>query len=89
MPSGMIEIGDETVIHGHVHIYSSFVRIGKRCTIYAHTAIGTDGYPTRAARPKNSLLDCSKLKRAFGVELPHWQTGVALCVKRLLEQPAA
>ncbi len=52
-------------------------------------AIGTDGYPTRAARPKNSLLDCSKLKRTFGLELPHWQTGVALCVKRLLEHPAA
>ena len=41
---GECEIGDETVIHGHVHIYSNFVKIGKHCTIYAHTAIGTDGF---------------------------------------------
>ncbi|MBZ0286100.1 MAG: UDP-3-O-(3-hydroxymyristoyl)glucosamine N-acyltransferase, partial [Anaerolineae bacterium] len=41
---GECEIGDATVIHGHVHIYGNFVKIGKRCTIYAHTAIGTDGF---------------------------------------------
>lgn len=41
---GECEIGDGTVIQGHVHIYSSKVRIGKNCTIYAHTVIGTDGF---------------------------------------------
>lgn len=51
-------------------------------------AIGTDGYPTRASRPKNSLLDCAKLKRAFGIEFPHWHQGTKLCVERLLEQEA-
>ncbi len=55
----------------------------------ALSAIGTDGYPTRAARPKNSILDCTKMKRVFGTKLPPWQTGVALCVRRLLVQPAA
>ena len=55
----------------------------------ALSAIGSDGYPTRAVRPKNSILDCTKMKRVFGAELPPWQTGVALCVKRLLDQPAA
>ncbi len=55
----------------------------------ALSAIGTDEYPTRAVRPKNSNLDCAKMKRVFGAELPPWQAGVALCVNRLLEQPAA
>jgi len=41
---GECEIGDETVLHGHVHIYGHNVKIGKRCTIYAHTVIGTDGF---------------------------------------------
>ncbi len=54
----------------------------------ALSAIGTDGYPTRAVRPKNSILDCSKLKRTFGVELPHWHDGTKLCVERLLERQA-
>ena len=55
----------------------------------ALSAIGSDGYPTRATRPKNSILDCTKMKRVFGAELPPWQTGVAQCVRRLLEQSAA
>ncbi len=41
---GACEIGDETVLHGHVHIYGDHVKIGKRCTIYSHTVIGTDGF---------------------------------------------
>ena len=48
------------------------------------TAIGTDGYPTRAKRPANSRLDCSKLQSAFGVTQPDWRVGVRECVKRLL-----
>ncbi len=55
----------------------------------ALSAIGSDGYPTRATRPKNSILDCTKMKRVFGAELPPWQAGVAQCVRRLLEQSAA
>ena len=55
----------------------------------ALSAIGSAGYPTRAVRPKNSILNCTKMKRVFGADLPHWQTGVALCVKRLLDHPAA
>ena len=47
--------------------------------------IGTDGYPTRAARPKNSRLDCSKLERVFAITQPDWRSGVSLCVARLLK----
>lgn len=49
-------------------------------------AIGSDGYPTRAVRPKNSQLDCSKLRATFGVTLPDWREGVRACVARLLEK---
>lgn len=47
--------------------------------------IGTDGYPTRAKRPANSRLDCSKLASTFGVTQPDWREGVRLCVARLLK----
>jgi dTDP-4-dehydrorhamnose reductase len=46
-------------------------------------AITTADYPTPAMRPANSQLDCSKLERNFGLRLPDWQEGVALCVARL------
>ena len=47
-------------------------------------AIGSADYPTPAARPANSQLDCGKLERTFGLRLPAWQDGVAECVERLV-----
>lgn len=44
------------------------------------TAIPTSGYPTPAARPANSQLDCGKLADTFGVHLPDWEAGLALCL---------
>lgn len=44
------------------------------------TAIPTAGYPTPAARPANSQLDCARLARTFGVRLPDWDTALALCL---------
>jgi dTDP-4-dehydrorhamnose reductase len=37
----------------------------------------TASYPTPAQRPLNSRLNTTKLQQAFGLTLPHWQTGVA------------
>jgi dTDP-4-dehydrorhamnose reductase len=44
------------------------------------TAIPSSGYPTPAARPANSQLDCDKLAATFGVRLPDWPTALALCL---------
>lgn len=52
-------------------------------------AIPTSAYPTAAARPANSRLDCSRLSRDFGIALPDWRDGVAACVARLVQNPAA
>ncbi|MGE0052731.1 MAG: dTDP-4-dehydrorhamnose reductase [Hyphomicrobium sp.] len=52
------------------------------------SAIGTDGYPTRAKRPHNSRLDCTKLQRAFGIVQPDWHEGVSVCVARVLNPDA-
>lgn len=50
------------------------------------TAIPTSGYPTPAARPANSQLDCDKLAATFGVRLPGWETALALCLEQNLPQ---
>ena len=42
--------------------------------------ITTAEYPTRARRPAWSVLDCSKAFTTFGVRLPEWETGLALCL---------
>ena len=47
-------------------------------------AITTAEYPTAASRPANSRLDTRKLREAFGLELPHWQTGIQHVVQQIL-----
>jgi hypothetical protein len=38
--------------------------------------IATREYPTPAARPAYSVLDCSKLQQDFGIALPTWRQGL-------------
>ena len=41
------------------------------------TDIASSDYPTPAARPKNSRLDCDSLEATFGIPRPDWRTGLA------------
>ncbi len=42
----------------------------------AITPILTAEYPVAATRPLNSVLDTSKIRKTFGVNLPDWRVGV-------------
>ncbi len=44
----------------------------------------TQDYPTSARRPLNSRLDTQKLRRTFGITLPHWQLGVQRLLAEVL-----
>jgi len=43
----------------------------------------SEEYQYRTPRPHYSVLDKSKFKKTFGVEIPHWMDGLRRCVKRL------
>lgn len=43
-------------------------------------------YPTPAARPLNSRLDCSRLRDRFGIHLPDWREGVRLVLEEIAER---
>lgn len=45
--------------------------------------IPTTDYPTPAARPLNSRMDCSSLEAAFGIERPDWRAGLKDVIKEL------
>jgi len=47
------------------------------------SAVSTDEFGTAAARPAFSVLDCSRLKRAFGLSLPPWQDALGMCLQKL------
>ena len=43
-------------------------------------------YPTRATRPAYSVLNKAKIKRNFGLTIPHWRDGLKRCIAKLNEQ---
>ena len=46
----------------------------------------TSEYPTPANRPAYSVLDKTKIKEAYGVEIPHWEASLARCVSLLMAE---
>ncbi len=45
--------------------------------------IPTEDYPTAATRPSYSILNKSKIKATYGVEIPHWEESLRECINRL------
>ncbi len=56
---------------------------GLKCSV---NPITTEQYPTRATRPAYSVLDKSKIKNTFDVEIPHWRAGLAKCLSAIKNQ---
>ena len=43
----------------------------------------TEEYPTPANRPNYSVLDKTKIKQTYGIEIPYWEESLVECVKLL------
>lgn len=43
----------------------------------------TSEYPTPARRPHYSVLDKSKFKNIYGIEIPYWETSLQACISKL------
>ena len=44
----------------------------------------SEEYAYKTPRPHYSVLDKSKFKKTFGVEIPHWTDGLRRCMKQLI-----
>jgi dTDP-4-dehydrorhamnose reductase len=67
----------QTSWHGYAeHVIAWARRHGQDLKVQAVEAIPTSAYPTPAQRPLNSRLDTTRLREAFGLHLPPWQSGV-------------
>lgn len=53
---------------------------GLTCTV---NPIPSSQYPTPAQRPFYSVLNKSKIKSHFGVEIPHWRNSLKDCISKL------
>lgn len=45
--------------------------------------VRTDEYVTKATRPSYSVMDKSKAKQTFNIEIPYWRDSLAVCLSRL------
>lgn len=43
----------------------------------------TSEYPTPANRPHYSVLDKTKIKQTYNIEIPHWEESLAECISQL------
>jgi dTDP-4-dehydrorhamnose reductase len=72
--------GGETTWHGYARFVleqAEAAGMALKAGPAAVDAVPTSAFPTPAMRPRNSRLSTIKLRSAFGLSLPHWQTGVA------------
>ena len=44
----------------------------------------TAEYPTPAARPHYSVLDKTKIKQTYGIEVPYWEDSLRECISGLM-----
>ena len=46
----------------------------------------TAEYPAKAPRPAYSVLDKTKIKRTFGIDVPYWEESLKACIELLSQQ---
>ena len=46
----------------------------------------SDEFPSKVTRPPYSVLDKTKVKRTFDVEIPHWRESMIHCINRLKQK---
>lgn len=72
----------ETTWYGFADaIFASWARRGHR--VPRSEPISATQWPGAARRPRDSRLDCGKLKRVFGITLPDWKLSLKACLDSL------
>ena len=80
---GMKEVyhySDEGVASRYDFAVAILEAFGIDCTV---RPVESSEYPSRAVRPAYSVLNKMKIKRDFGVVIPHWMQGLRQCVEKM------
>jgi len=90
IPNGLYHLapGGETSWHGFAQeIFRQAQQAGQELSVGPENAhpIPTSDYPTLAKRPLNSRMDLSKLEAALDIQLPDWQSQLALTLGEYLK----
>lgn len=72
--------------HSYAELAVSYAReLGAPLQVEQIHPISSEEWPTAAERPRNSLLDCSKVQQALNLRLPDWEFGVRRVIESLYE----
>jgi dTDP-4-dehydrorhamnose reductase len=77
---GIYHYSNEGVISWYDFAYFINDHFGFNCKI---KPIKTEEYKTLATRPVYSVLDKTKIKQTFGLEIPHWSMSLKACLARM------
>jgi dTDP-4-dehydrorhamnose reductase len=80
--------GDTDWFHYASFIIDEAIGLGLKTSMTSQDIkpTSTDAYPTPAKRPINSILNTTKIKKTFMLELPSWKAEVATVLKTALIQ---
>lgn len=77
---GIYHFSDEGVCSWYDLTVKIMQSAGLPCRV---VPIETREYPTRAVRPCYSVLNKGKIKKAYGLAIPHWETSLRICLAAL------
>ena len=69
--------------HGFAEAIVEEARAFMPVRVQSIEAIETKDYPTPAARPANSVLDCSRIEAAFGIRPANWRAALPKVIREL------
>ena len=74
---GIYHFSDEGVCSWYDFTKAIHRLVGISCAV---KPLHTTDYPTKAARPHYSVLDKTKIKNTFEIEIPHWEESLEECI---------
>ncbi|MBQ8438431.1 MAG: dTDP-4-dehydrorhamnose reductase [Alistipes sp.] len=82
---GVYHFSNEGVCSWYDFAQEISTAMGHKCQI---SPCHSNEFPSKVIRPPYSVLDKTKIKRTFGVDIPHWRESMIYCLKRLVMQQA-
>lgn len=77
---GTYHFSNEGVASWYDFAQSIFEMSGVKCKV---NPVLSDQFPTPAKRPHFSVLNKTKIRNTFGVEIPYWKDSLKVCLDRL------
>ncbi|MBQ3582363.1 MAG: dTDP-4-dehydrorhamnose reductase [Alistipes sp.] len=82
---GVYHFSNEGVCSWYDFAQEISTAMGHKCQI---SPCHSNEFPSKVTRPPYSVLDKTKIKRTFGVDIPHWRESMIYCLKRLVMRQA-